>query len=251
MKKYKYFILITLLVPIISSSQETIQILYQFLHVRDTMQRINPYKERMLLQTTKQKSLYRSYELYLFDSLVESNEDQAFLKLPKATSEQILIDFSLDEIIQIRPFLGDTFAIKNSLDKINWTLIDSSKLIGELDCFKAIGHFKGRNYECWYAPSIAIRSGPWKLNGLPGLIVQAVDSKSEIAFELISLKVLPNTFSLPKNLTFINESKYKDIVNSFKANPGAILGGGLDQNKLNIQKGGNNKIIFNNPIELH
>lgn len=251
MKQNIYFILITLLVPIISFSQQTIEVLYQFSHIRDTMQRGNPYKERMLLQIEKQKSLYRSYELYLFDSLVEKNDDEAIFKLPKATSEQILTNFSLDEVILIRPFLGDTFAIKNALDKINWTLIDSSKLIGELVCFKANGYFKGRNYECWYSPSIAIRSGPWKLNGLPGLIVQAIDSKSEISFDIISLKIKPNNLRVPNNLTFINEFKYQDIVNSFKANPGAIIGGGLDQKNLTIQKGGNNKIIFNNPIELH
>ena len=37
--------------------------------------------------------------------------------------------------------------------------------------------FKGRNYFAWYSIEIPINSGPYKFNGLPGLVVELFDSK--------------------------------------------------------------------------
>jgi GLPGLI family protein len=38
--------------------------------------------------------------------------------------------------------------------------------------YSGISNFRGRNYYAWYAPDIAVYSGPWKLNGFtPGMIL--------------------------------------------------------------------------------
>lgn len=34
-------------------------------------------------------------------------------------------------------------------------------------------------YTSWYAPEIALNKGPWKFNGLPGLILKVEDSKGD------------------------------------------------------------------------
>lgn len=232
--------------------QKVITARYLFSHVRDTLQREKPYSERMILKATSTNSIYRSYELFVFDSLVRSGDDETLLKIPKATSEQIFTDFSKDEILVIRPFLGDTFAIRSSNVNIQWKVFDSTKNIGGLTCKMAIGMYKGRVYTCWYSPEISLRSGPWKLNGLPGLIIQAYDSKKEVVFELIDLRQDTKSFYIPKNMIATTENKYNDLINAFKANPGSFSGGLIDPNNLNIQKTGSNKAksTLNNPLEL-
>jgi GLPGLI family protein len=40
-------------------------------------------------------------------------------------------------------------------------------------------HFKGRGYTAWYAPSITNMEGPWKLGGLPGMILEAYDDEGD------------------------------------------------------------------------
>ena len=55
----------------------------------------------------------------------------------------------------------------------NWKLIDSTKKIGKFNCAYAKTIFRGRVYEAWYTTEIPISNGPWKLHGLPGLILEA------------------------------------------------------------------------------
>lgn len=42
---------------------------------------------------------------------------------------------------------------------------------GNLMCFKATTVYKNQHIEAWYCPDIPISDGPWKLGGLPGLII--------------------------------------------------------------------------------
>ena len=55
-------------------------------------------------------------------------------------------------------------------------------------CQKATCHFRGRNYVAWFAPDIPVRQGPWKLGGLPGLILKAHDTDSLYTFEAVKVE---------------------------------------------------------------
>jgi len=78
--------------------------------------------------------------------------------------------------------------IEEPISQINWTMTNESKTIGSLQCFKATCIAFGRNWEAWYAPAIALAEGPWKLHGLPGLIVEARDSAGRYSFSLSKME---------------------------------------------------------------
>ncbi|MBX2931077.1 MAG: GLPGLI family protein [Chitinophagaceae bacterium] len=150
----------------------------------------------------------------------------------------------------------DTFGIKSPLQSISWQLIDSTKQIGTLTCKKATGEFKGRKYTCWYSPEIAIQGGPWKLHGLPGLIINAQDEKNQVSFTLISItQTNDKDILLPQHLTYVTEAKYAEIKESFISNPNAMLGNTSSDNnvKLTIKPTGKGKTksSYNNPLELN
>ncbi len=63
---------------------------------------------------------------------------------------------------------------------INWKLYTDTKMIGGLKCYKATGTFRGKNYTAWYTKKIPLPYGPWKLQGLPGLILEAYDTNKEM-----------------------------------------------------------------------
>lgn len=93
-----------------------------------------------------------------------------------------------------------TCKVKELIPTINWILTDDVKSIGNLSCKKATCSLKGRNYTVWYCPSIPTCFGPWKLSGLPGLIVEAVDIDNQVAFYLNKITSPYNKEILLENL---------------------------------------------------
>jgi GLPGLI family protein len=74
-------------------------------------------------------------------------------------------------------YLENYFAVQETLPKMKWKLLNEKKIIGEYDCKKASVEFRGRTYYAWYTIEIPISLGPWKFNGLPGLILEVDDQK--------------------------------------------------------------------------
>ncbi len=55
-------------------------------------------------------------------------------------------------------------------------------------CQRATCRFRGRDFEAWFAPSIPVKRGPWKFQGLPGLILKVYDKDKLYTFEAIGLE---------------------------------------------------------------
>lgn len=68
---------------------------------------------------------------------------------------------------------------------IEWRLhpTEIRTLLG-YDCRKATAEFRGRTWTAWFAPDIPAAFGPWKLGGLPGLILAACDDKGYFSLEV-------------------------------------------------------------------
>ncbi|VBB46328.1 conserved exported hypothetical protein [uncultured Paludibacter sp.] len=75
-------------------------------------------------------------------------------------------------------------------DKISpdWHLEVGDTTILNYNCKKATATYKGRNYTAWYTPEIPISDGPWKLWGLPGLILYVSDAKKEYEFKAAAIE---------------------------------------------------------------
>ncbi|SFB75760.1 GLPGLI family protein [Flexibacter flexilis DSM 6793] len=74
-----------------------------------------------------------------------------------------------------------------TLPKINWQLTEQHKKIGKFNCQKATATFRGRNYEAWFTPEIPIPADPWKLHGLPGLILEAQDTEKKYTYTFVDI----------------------------------------------------------------
>ena len=71
----------------------------------------------------------------------------------------------------------DQFTVEDTWIKINWLIKEETLKIGRFVCKKAIGDFRGRRYIAWFTEEIPLPYGPFKLHGLPGLILEAVDTE--------------------------------------------------------------------------
>lgn len=73
----------------------------------------------------------------------------------------------------------------------DWQLIpDSTTTIIGYPCQLAKTNFKGRTWLAWYAEDIPVSEGPWKLCGLPGLILRAYDAQQQFYLNTIGLEDL-------------------------------------------------------------
>lgn len=60
------------------------------------------------------------------------------------------------------------------IDEMKWTVAgDSTATVLGYDCVMAESDYHGRHWKAWFAPEIPVPFGPWKLRGLPGLVLKA------------------------------------------------------------------------------
>ena len=138
------------------------------------------------------------YAVPAIGTFSDTDVDERHLVIKKDTLFKV-IKFTDKNVIV---FKDDVFAKKGKLYQdtlfpMHWEITGEERTIDSLKCVKASATFKGRNYVAWYCPDIPIPDGPWKLGGLPGLIIEAYDEARQLQFILKSFKPL----SCPENFT--------------------------------------------------
>lgn len=84
----------------------------------------------------------------------------------------------------------DVYVYEEELPKQSWMLTSESKSIYGYKCQKATTRYLGRDYEAWYTLEIPISNGPWKLGGLPGMILEAYDTQRHYVFSCAGIRKL-------------------------------------------------------------
>ena len=84
-----------------------------------------------------------------------------------------------------------------------WEMISGDTTIVGYPCKKAKTAFRGRTWIVWYAMDIPYHDGPWKLYGLPGLILKAYDVKGDFIFNCIGIEKGKNQPIVLRKLKYI------------------------------------------------
>jgi len=81
-----------------------------------------------------------------------------------------------------------SFILREDLPQIDWQIHPDTKMIGSFQCTKATGTFGGRVYDVWFTPEIPVSLGPYKLWGLPGLILEAKSRDNMVCYSFQSFR---------------------------------------------------------------
>ena len=177
--------------------------LYRYIYTFDTLK--NELRDDLLiLQIGKEVSKCYSYYTFQCDSLRRTPDGA------KVWSELFRRAIEKDGIYGDFPHVRmSTYVYKNyptgqmaitdrislqdycyvdSLHTQTWTMGDSTREVLGYTCQQAMADFRGRRWTAWFATDIPISDGPWKLGGLPGLILEVYDEGQQHVFTAVGLE---------------------------------------------------------------
>lgn len=121
----------------------------------------------------------RQLDEIIMAACVEKAPDGSILSIdlskgPIGQSKTYVFNYLDDwNLIYYSTFAGERGFYSEPIDEIDWEIGDSTKNILGYSCNVATTEYHGRKWTAWFAPDLPLPFGPWKLRGLPGLILQA------------------------------------------------------------------------------
>ena len=200
----KYIVLLLLLFPVCLCNCQSIIDTVSFRFVYDVQARVFEQSTRMKpdlhyldIGTTGVSHYYSTWQLstiHIIDSVFRiggSSADYNRVRQEKGIEPSNFMYF----IFKNYPQKGlqtvdypsvDFFQYQEPMGQ-EWDLIEGDTVVLEHPCQKAKCHYHGKEWTAYYATDIPMSEGPWKLCGLPGLILRAYDSDGAFVFNCIEI----------------------------------------------------------------
>lgn len=98
-----------------------------------------------------------------------------FDDIPRRDGSMYVVKSTDTNVMKVYDTAGmEQYVVEEPIENIDWTLSeDSLKNVLGYDCIMATADYHGRKWTAWFTPEIPLQAGPWKLAGLPGLILEA------------------------------------------------------------------------------
>lgn len=219
---------------------ETMEFVYDYSYCVDTTGTLseNYTSDRMLLQIAPAGlSKFSSHKNLTVDSLLMNFTPQQVQeaalddKLSNGEFMTIYKNYPEGKLTHTEKICTDWFRYEENLPQMEWEMTDSTANILGYECRSAVCDFRGRRWTAFFAEEIPVMEGPWKLQGLPGLIMKASDENKHYVFECIGIKSKADRpitiYKVPFNKT--TRKKFYDTKHRYDINPYAYFeatGGG-------------------------
>lgn len=198
---------------------------------------IRPVEDMMILQIDGATTKFYSYYDFALDSLRKA-DPQALMHrindIKQGTKSCIYRGYpAADRTTTTDAIASMYYRVEEPTPEQQWSVGEQTREILGYTCRRADCEFRGRRYTAWFAEQIPVGAGPWKLHGLPGLIMAAADSEGEYTFEIVGLseKQAPIEYTDRKYIVTTRE-KYLRQKHLYVNDP---LGYAVGQGEISIQ----------------
>lgn len=211
-------------------AEETMEFVYDYSYCVDTTGELtdNYSSDNMLLQISQDGlSKFSSLKNLTVDSILMSSSPEQISaavlegKLRNGEFMTIYKNYPAGKLTHTEKICQDWFSYEEDMPVFDWELTDTVIDVLGYECHGAKCSFRGREWTAFYTEDIPLMEGPWKLQGLPGLIMKATDEKGEYTFECIGIRSNANRpitiYKAPFNKT--NRKGYYDTKNRYEINP--------------------------------
>lgn len=190
----------------------------------------HPMEDLLLLQVGRNVSKCYSYKTWQTDSLVRVTPPEQVLanlgSFHGGVQDIFFRDAAAGRLTHTDQIGMDHLLYTESLPAIDWKLTDGERTIVGYACRRARCTFRGRSYEAWYAPEIAVSCGPWKFGGLPGLILAIRDDAGVLDLEATGVEQRVEPIRMTdRNYMKTNRKKYLDLKQKVMTDPVGYLTG--------------------------
>lgn len=240
---------------------ETMEFVYDYSWCNDTTESLedNFTSDKMLLQIAQNGlSKFSSYKNLAVDSILMNITDEQLFqaadegKLANGEFMTIFKNYPTGKLTHTEKICMDWFKYEEDMPEIEWELTDSVTNVLGYECRGAKCYFRGREWTAFYCEDIPVMEGPWKLQGLPGLIMKANDKDGHYNFECIGIKS-----NATRPITIYKESfnktdrmKYYDAKHRYDINPYAYFEAGGHGHVTVTDQAGNPALDAYDPIEI-
>lgn len=136
----------------------------------------------------------------------------------KGVSSMFIFNYDINAQLLYQPiaFSSNLSGVNQRISQENfsgpeWTLTNDSKKILGYNCKVATASFRGREYKAWFTTELPTSAFPWKLKGLPGLIL-AYEDDSGLLFGEATAVILNSNLPMPiKFSEFFAEHKAEAV----------------------------------------
>lgn len=212
-------------------------------------------QETLRLDIGRQVSRFYSYTAFVADSVLSAdlaNGASSELIAQHANqyhsqwSEQTFKNYPAGRVTTLDELAGDISRLRceEPAEKPRWTLTQDTLTLLGYRCTRATTQFKGRQWSAWYTTDIPVSEGPWKLCGLPGLILKAEDDEGHYRFTADGLEQSHGTEPIlfgGNDYQPVDRKQYDKMQKRFAADPVGFITGIMPNVKITVQDNHGNK----------
>ena len=172
-------------------------------------------------------SKFSSYKNLTVDSLIVSSSPEQIAdaamegRLSNGDPMIIFKNYPSGKLTHTEKVCMEWMSYEEEIPVLKWVLTDSVATVLGYECLSAKCNFRGREWTVFYTEEIPLAEGPWKLHGLPGLIMKATDADGHYTFECIGIKSDANRpitiYKVPYNN--VSRSAFYDTKHRYDINP--------------------------------
>lgn len=175
----------------------TLEVTYDYNYVTDTLDRTKTNDDVMILQLGGPVSKFYSYNTFRVDSLIAGavSVDAVLADIGRYRGGEHWIVYKnhpAGRLTLIDKIGTEHYRMEEELAPQQWQVLDEVRTIEGYTVQRAECDFRGRRWVAWFTTEIPLSEGPWKFNGLPGLILEVADSRGDHSFTLSGLRVIDN-----------------------------------------------------------
>lgn len=227
-------ILLALLFYIDSLSAQKIESLYECIYkysVSSQDKNNNQYEDigYCMLQIGNRIGKFYDYSSYQTDSIIQTNCTDKIVSKYKLREQRNAFFFD-QTVYQNNPkgkitvqsvITPNFYNYEENRIPVKWVMEEGEDTVCGYSCRIARGEYGGRTWIVKYAPEIPTQNGPWKLTGLPGLILDAIDTEGIHHFNAVTFRSSSVDMTPLNNEGSIVTSRAKFIraKNEFEKNP--------------------------------